>query len=163
SRQPSAAWRRGGGSRMRHRLLVLGAVLAASAAAIGVACTFPDVTFDTSDGGASSGVQPGIDGSSSGSSEGGGSSGASSGGIDAASIDHDSGTVIIGDNCIGGPCDCDNDGWGDYACVDAGKVVYDAGLLHWDCDDKLGGRHPDAGYHDTAMPPRDAGGLQDDW
>jgi hypothetical protein len=139
--------------------------LAGSAAAIGAACTFPEVSFVGGDAGASSGTN--AEGGSSGtdlhppSGDGGEQS------VDPTKVgsDPDAGHVVNDDECLTKhpPCDCDEDGWADYACVDAGPVGgYDAGLKHWDCDDRITDRHPDAGYQQVAMQSGRPG-LQDDW
>jgi hypothetical protein len=152
---------------MNRRAVLFGFVVAIPLAAIAVACTFPEITFTGADGGASSGTNPGSDGSS------GSTSGSSTGGLsdsgaedkDANSIAHDSGTVVSPGNCIPGAakCDCDNDGWGDKACmIDAGPNGYDGGLKQYDCDDNLGARYPDAGFNDSLWPAG-ATGTPFDW
>jgi hypothetical protein len=121
-------------------------MLVVTSFAIGVACTFPDVTFATAEGGTSETGTPEANTP-----------------IEEAGID-DRGAIVITDGqggsaidakaCEAGlpHCDCDKDTYGDQFCdVDASTL----GLKLGDCDDLNDSRNP--GIQNYSSVPTDAG------
>lgn len=145
-------------SRRRRRIL-LGTLIAVPFVVVGVACSFPEVTFDD-------GVEAGVEGSTSSSS---GSSLVDGGGKDgpiqelkpdAAQRPDGEGPVSAGSCADATPCDCDGDGYLRSDCPDDAGA--DANMPGGDCDDLDPIRHPGAGAKpypwDAAQP-----GVEGDW
>ena len=135
----------------RRKRVVVGSILAAVAAVIGVACTFPDLQFKADDAVGEAGA------------EGGKPEGAAAdapfevgadvlvlvdGGDPDAQIVKDAGKKVDASGCVS--CDCDGDGFNDTmkaGCQDAGG--------EYDCDDTDTTTRPDQGFNTTPpYPPR---------
>ncbi|MBX3263400.1 MAG: hypothetical protein KIS78_13070 [Labilithrix sp.] len=140
---------------MSRRRVLAAAMFAAPLVIVGVACSFPEVTFG-----------PGADGGS--------SPAADSSEVDASTSDvsfvtdavtREDGTAAIADAsvCETRPkCDCDDDGYADEACdVDASSLLSSKGepLKPGDCDDLDPLRHPGQGFVDEVP----AEGKDGDW
>lgn len=143
---------------MNRRRALFAALVFAPLAAIGVACSFPDVSFnDSPDGSSPDVLSPANEGSTTsdtGSSGGLGPDGSTI--LDSSFLDvvlNDASTAPVDPSSCGSKptCDCDNDGYKAADCgVDADFVDANLNGLPLDCDDLVPARHPDAGFSDES-------------
>jgi hypothetical protein len=139
-----------------RRTLVRIGFAVAPAAAVAFACTFPDVEFASSDGGAS-GQDATIPDGSAPIGDGGPAI------FNEASVRSDAEALVDAGVCAQRtPCDCDEDGYASSAC-DGGAVNIKgssgANLMLGDCDDLDRLRNPGAPYRAIEPPP----GRDGDW
>lgn len=136
---------------MKHRRIVAVVMFALPLAAVGVACSFPDVSFGPAgDDGA---VEPDVAEPAPDVDAGDAAADVIIDMPEDAAVRDDATARVDASGCDA-TCDCDNDGYWEIGC-DAGA---DASGQPGDCDDLDPLRHPDAPY--TAEPPV---GHEGDW